>query len=881
MGAKGSILRFKAAGPTMPENGFATTAGPRPLRGCVPACALAVGLLLATAGSASAGLPRLSAFRHSHKAVCSAPRAGFARCDAQVVTNASTATPLITPAPLGYGPADLQSAYALGTLAANNGSGATVAIVDAFDDPNAESDLATYRSQYGLPPCTTANSCFRKVNQSGGTTPPPSNAGWAEEISLDLDMVSAICPKCNILLVEATSNSTSNLDVAVDTAAGTAGVVAVSNSYGSTEGGDSSAEPHYNHSGVAITASSGDSGFGVEFPASSPHVTAVGGTTLNADASTTRGWTESAWSGAGSGCSSEFAKPAWQTDHACANRMVADVSAVADPNTGVAVFDTFGPNDNGWEVFGGTSAASPIVASFDALVGATSPNYPYSHLGSYNDVTSGSNGSCDPAYWCSGKSGFDGPTGLGSPNGVAGPAPAAPPSPPTTATGGSSSVTEASADVTGTVNPSGTGTTYHYEYGTATSYGSSTTEAALLTGSTDQAAPASLGSLTASTTYHYQLVASNCGGCAAGTILGGDGTLTTRPLPSATTNGASGVSTTAGTLNGTVNPNGSATTYHFDWGTSTSYGQQSPSADASAGSGVAGVAVSASLTGLAPSTTYHYRLVGTHCGGCAGGTRFGADVSFTTAGPPAVATQAASSVTAAGATLNGTVNPHGLATSYQFVYGTAPSSYTLGAAPASAQPLGFSDQATHSVSAALSGLAPGDYHYALMATNSASAGQVSGSDRIFTIPQPSSPVNTSGGGDSTSGAGSNTGTTGTSLPMPPGLPPVVIPPLSAPQVSEVLSSQKLGAALVHGLKLAVSCTTQCNISASLLLAKSTVASGGATMPVAGQKTVTLKFTKKARKALAKLRSVKLTLKVTGSNGAGGGQPLTRTVKLKR
>jgi len=319
--------------------------------------------------------------------------------------------------PAGLGPADLQSAYKLPSSTA--GSGQTVAIVDAQDDPNAESDLATYRSTYGLPPCTTANGCFRKVNQNGATSPlPAADAGWAGEISLDVDMVSAICPNCHILLVEASSASLANLGTAVNRAV-TMGAKYVSNSYG---GGDSAPSSAYNHPGVAVTASTGDGGFGVEYPASDSHVTAVGGTSLTRDTSA-RGWNETAWSGAGSGCSTVNAKPAWQTAVTqCARKANADVSAVADPRTGVAVNVTFG--GTGFTVFGGTSASSPIIASVYALAGApavgSSPaSFPWSHTGNLFDVVSGSNGTCSPTVLCRAGAGSDGPTGLGTPNGTA------------------------------------------------------------------------------------------------------------------------------------------------------------------------------------------------------------------------------------------------------------------------------------------------------------------------------------------------------------------------------------------------------------------------------------------------------------------------------
>ncbi|HEX6351207.1 MAG TPA: S53 family peptidase [Candidatus Dormibacteraeota bacterium] len=352
------------------------------------------------------------------------------RCFARVRTDdqARSARPAHRAAPAAstignggaYDPAYLQSAYV--TPSAAKGAGQTVAIVDAYDDPNAESDMGYYRSYFGLSACTTANGCFRKVNQSGGTTYPTGDSGWGQEISLDLDMASAICPNCHVLLVEASSNQFSDLATAVDEAVAL-GANAVSNSYGGSEySSETVDESHYNHPGVAITVSSGDNGYGVEFPAASQFVTAVGGTTLNQATNTgTRNASEAVWSGAGSGCSAYEPKPGFQHDTGCAHRTVADVSAVADPNTGVWVYDTYA--GTGWYIFGGTSVASPIVASVYALAqngasGAQLNSYPYGQPSALNDVTSGSNGSCG-SYLCNGAVGYDGPTGLGTPNGVA------------------------------------------------------------------------------------------------------------------------------------------------------------------------------------------------------------------------------------------------------------------------------------------------------------------------------------------------------------------------------------------------------------------------------------------------------------------------------
>jgi subtilase family serine protease len=339
-----------------------------------------------------------------------------ARCHARVIVDAA-GKPVPNATPAGLGPAQLRDAY---KVTSGGSSSTVIAIVDAFGYPNAESDLATYRSTFGLSPCTTANGCFRKVNQAGVQgSYPRTDVGWSQESALDLDMASAICPNCKLILVEGNSASFQDLATAVNTAA-SLGAHVISNSYGGGESGGASVESFYAHAGIAVTASSGDSGFGVEFPASSPHVTAVGGTSLRT-AANTRGWTETAWSGAGSGCSTVFPKPSWQTDTGCANRTVADVSAVADPNTGVAVFGPASRSKSAFLVFGGTSVAAPLIGAIYAVNGGavSSGSDPYAHTSALFDVVSGSNGSCGGSYLCTAGIGYDGPTGLGTPNGTA------------------------------------------------------------------------------------------------------------------------------------------------------------------------------------------------------------------------------------------------------------------------------------------------------------------------------------------------------------------------------------------------------------------------------------------------------------------------------
>ena len=358
-----------------------------------------------------------------HVAVCPHGNpAETARCHAHVVTD-SMGNPIVgKPAaaphaltPSGYGPADLQNAYGL-TIASAANTSKTIAIVDAYGYPNAASDLAHYRAQYGLPPCTISSGCLKIVNQNGGSSLPRSNTGWDQEQALDLDMASAICPHCNIFLVEASSASFSNRAAEVDTAANAPFVVAISNSYGGSEySSETSDQSHYNNpvvnKGIAVTVSSGDSGYGVQFPAAAQFVTAVGGTSLRSSG-------ETAWSGAGSGCSAYITKPKWQADTGCARRTVADVSAVADPNTGVAVY---GPGFGGrsqWMVFGGTSVAAPLIAGVYAVSSSFVPlSTTYTSGSGLNDITSGSNGTCG-SYLCTAGPGYDGPTGVGTPSGT-------------------------------------------------------------------------------------------------------------------------------------------------------------------------------------------------------------------------------------------------------------------------------------------------------------------------------------------------------------------------------------------------------------------------------------------------------------------------------
>jgi len=379
--------------------------------------ALAVTTVTAGVPGADAAAPRLSHLSGLHaQRVCGNPAAGHAACYAKVLVNKAGAVPNAT-APLASAltPAQVRAAYSLN---AASGGGRTVAIVDAYGYPNLERDLGIYRAQYGLPACTTANGCLKVMNQTGGTSLPRTNVGWAQEQALDVDAVSATCPDCKIVMVQADNNSLANLATAVNQAARQPGVVAISNSYG---GGDSAESSAYNHPGIAITASTGDAGFkGGSYPASSAFVTAVGGTSLKMSGTTRV--SETAWSGAGSGCSTVIAQPSFQTTAVtgCAKRAIADVSAAADPNTGgLSVYSPTTARNSSWSQFGGTSESAPIIASVYALAGGGYSNAtPYSHTASLHDITSGSNGTCSVSQWCTARSGWDGPTGLGTPNGT-------------------------------------------------------------------------------------------------------------------------------------------------------------------------------------------------------------------------------------------------------------------------------------------------------------------------------------------------------------------------------------------------------------------------------------------------------------------------------
>ena len=309
----------------------------------------------------------------------------------------------------GFSPAGIKAAYNLPTDP-SAGQGATIAIVDAYDDPNVANDLATFSAQFGLPSCTTTNGCFTKHLMARRIS---TNQSWALEESLDTQWAHAIAPSAKILLVEANSSSGTDLLNAIAWAKAQPGVVAVSMSWG---GGEFTGESAYDadFTGPAFFASAGDAGAGVEWPAVSPNVIGVGGTTLSG--STTTGYTETAWSGSGGGVSAYESVPAYQSSLGLTGRAVPDVSYDADPSTGFPVYDGFGYNGfAGWFEVGGTSAGAPQWAAIYAIGQTATDAEMYADAASattyaakFRDIVSGSNGNAAGA-------GYDLVTGLGSP----------------------------------------------------------------------------------------------------------------------------------------------------------------------------------------------------------------------------------------------------------------------------------------------------------------------------------------------------------------------------------------------------------------------------------------------------------------------------------
>ncbi|HTU78725.1 MAG TPA: S53 family peptidase [Solirubrobacteraceae bacterium] len=615
------------------------------------------------AASAAGTLSPLPASDYTARAVCPPPSAGGATCMAlQLLARSAEARahrhPIgiaraAAPAPsapsaaagdFGLGPQDLHSAYGLPTSAPD---AQTIALVDAYNDPNAEADLATYSTEFGLPSCTSEHACFTKVNQSGetGNLPFPQSeseleaardgskrereeateaTGWGVEISLDIETVHAVCESCHIVLVEADEPLFRDLETAEDSAAAL-GAQEISNSWGAPDcasPGECEGVSAFDHPGLVITAAAGDEGYlnwlepggpsFANYPATSPDVVAVGGTRLKLGPE--GGWAgETVWNdggeskgvkvgfgATGGGCSTRFDAQPWQlavsdwAEVGCGDkRAVADVSADADPDTGAAVYDSSTTCEGlHWCTIGGTSLATPLIAATFALAGgANGAEYPAETLyenearsqGSLHDVTTGSNGEC--------RSPFDEATGLQ----------------------GCSAAEDAQTSCLsrliclageGYDGPSGVGT------------------------------PDGIAAFTPPTG------------------------------PIATTGAASSVTQTTTTLHATVNPDGrEVSECKFEYGTTSAYGKVAPCSPPSPGSGEEEVEVSANVVELSPATTYHFRIVARNA--LAAST--GEDASFRTPAPPVIVGESASGITQDDATLQAQVDPEGLASAYEIV----------------------------------------------------------------------------------------------------------------------------------------------------------------------------------------------------------------------
>jgi subtilase family serine protease len=347
------------------------------------------------------------------------------------VIHVDEASSPVGPPSTAYTPSQVRHAYGFDQVT-NQGSGQVIGIVDAYDDPNIETDLGVFSRQFGLPVCTSSNGCFRKVYGNGRK--PVTNANWGIEIALDVEWAHAIAPQAKIVLVEATTNSLADLLAGVDAAVNN-GASVVSMSWTAGEfSGELRLDNHFVTTGVTFLAASGDTGTGVVYPAASPYVVGVGGTSLHLDANGNY-QDETAWSGSGGGLSVYEHEPLFQAllginADPRGLRGSPDVSYDANPGTGYAVYDSYGfAGSSGWFQVGGTSAGTPQWAALIAIANSMRAAIRKGHLSStnsslytfaktnlaidFNAVTQGTNGSC--GVWCSATPGYDYVTGLGTP----------------------------------------------------------------------------------------------------------------------------------------------------------------------------------------------------------------------------------------------------------------------------------------------------------------------------------------------------------------------------------------------------------------------------------------------------------------------------------
>jgi len=567
-------------------------------------------------------------------------------------------TPLVGGGPNGgYTAEELESAYNIPKTGGKEPEQQIVAVIDAHGDTTANQDLKKYREQYKLSACTEENKCFRKVNQKGeeGNYPESGFEGWGTETSLDLDMVSAACPECHIVLVEANNEEESEMGAATNKAV-ELGATEISSSYifpetyktrcgeaDCTQYSSDYNHPEYDGHPVVITVAAGDYGYNNHlypelltkdaptFPASTPTVIAVGGTELNIEKNART--SEKVWPETGSGCSASESKTnTWQKEteekegrKGCtSNRTDNDVAADASCKTPVSFYST--PEFGGWWYECGTSVSSPFVAGIEAHANAYTRALGakafYNKPSMLFHVSEGSDGECGTEsestyYLCHAtKEGYNGPTGMGTPDGVFEVTGA-----PLATTGSATGITETGGTLHGTVNSGGLETKYYFEYGTTESYGSKTAEASAGSGTSNVEESKAVTGLTVGKTYDFRIVATN----SEGTTRGKNQTFRPSGKPTVETGTATNASETKVTLNGVVNPKGVETKYYFEYGTTESYGRKT--AEESAGSGGSNVEESKIVTGLAAGTKYHFRIVAVN----EHGTSDGADQVFVTA----------------------------------------------------------------------------------------------------------------------------------------------------------------------------------------------------------------------------------------------------------
>lgn len=817
----------------------------------------------------------------------------------------------------GFTPQELREAYG---LPEHGGKTSTIAVIDGRGDGEAEADLAVYREHFGLPECTTANGCFRQLNEFGEPRHATTTGTWVGEISLDLDMVTAACPECRIDLFEGAG--TVGLEEAIDTAV-EMGANVVTNSWnlGFEEGNPANSgincavevcvtqakeeqvDRSLDHPGVPILFSGGDYGYGVRFPADSPYVISVGGTRLFHDAEEPRGWREEVWSnpaygvnkkgrGTGGGCSVLEAKPVWETDSACTKRIENDVAAVADPRSPVSVYDS---ENGGWAVAGGTSAAAPFVAGVEGLSSAGARRlgaqafWEAGEAGHLFDVAGGSNGECTPpaedSYWCTAEVGYDAPTGWGTPDG-----PMVVESPPTVATAGATDQTQTTATLHGRVdnqgNPSPSACSFEIARGFDTAFSTVLQTVPCEPGSISGEGPttvtAAFVGLSPRTVYAFRVRAENSNG---GPVFSSAETFLTLPeVPAVVTKYASAIGQSSAQLEATVDNAGAAggSTCSFrvvevdDPSFAAPYTSLPCSPEMIRSEGA--TFVSAELSGLAVNTPYLFRVEATNEGG---GPSVGATGSFRTLPHrPTVKTGEVGASTDSSATLTGFVDNEGAPLGSECFFEVNPSDEASNATPFETipcEPASVEGDAEVPVSATAGGLSPATkYLFEVVAENAGGAPSASGWRPFTTSAKPSEQETESGSG---SGGGTVivTGPPDESelihLEIAPGARVVTPPPT---EVSKPSNAIRLGAGRVRGdyivLPVAVPGPGTVTVTGG-----SSVRTTKARAIGAGSLTLRIPLSASTRRSDASGAKLRFGLRVTFA--PTGGVPATRNISV--